>query len=165
MSSHTWATLSLDKTTLCFLSKLCISTCRGLEAKYPITLVIPSFLVQEEPSSWLSGSAFVSGAGGLRFKTRDVLPSARHCCDISSKWAMLPACAMTRKWARPTRYTLRHNTESIIKDLIWVLQEAIMQTRRERRSFCCGRKQRISLISQTINKKLPQEWWLCQHEA
>ena len=28
---------------------------------------------------------------------------------------MLPACAMTRKWARPTRYTLRHNTASIIK--------------------------------------------------
>ena len=41
-------------------------------------------------ASWSSGNAFVSGAGGLRFKSDAVLPTARHRCDISSKGAMLP---------------------------------------------------------------------------
>ena len=40
-------------------------------------------------SSWSSGNAFVSGAGGLRFKSDAVLPTARHRCNISSKGAVL----------------------------------------------------------------------------
>ena len=49
------------------------------------------------PVSWLSGNAFVSGAGGLRFKSRaaksyTVLPTVRHRCNISSKEAALPGC-------------------------------------------------------------------------
>ena len=48
-----------------------------------------------KPVSWSSGNAFVSGAGGVRFKSRavksdTVLPKARHRCDISSKGAVLP---------------------------------------------------------------------------
>ena len=43
--------------------------------------------------SWSSGNAFVSGAGGLRFKPQakfdPELPTARHRCDISSKEAVL----------------------------------------------------------------------------
>ena len=74
------------------------------------------------PASWSSGNAFVSGVGGLRFKSRtgqiehsvtNDLPPLRH----SSKRAVLPR-AMTRRWAPPTRYTLRQITASIIKDLI-----------------------------------------------
>ena len=47
------------------------------------------------PAGWSSGNAFVSGAGGLRFKSGadqigHVLPAARHRCDISSKGAVLP---------------------------------------------------------------------------
>ena len=42
----------------------------------------------------------------------------RHCCDISLKGAAVPAGAMMRRWAPQTRYTLRRNTASIMKDLI-----------------------------------------------
>ena len=46
---------------------------------------------------WSSGNAFVSGAGGLRFKARavksdTVLPTARHRCNISSKGVVLLGC-------------------------------------------------------------------------
>ena len=44
---------------------------------------------------------------GLRFKWDTVLPTARHRCDISSKEAVLPLGAMTRRWDPPTHYTLR----------------------------------------------------------
>ena len=46
-----------------------------------------------------------------------VLPTARHRCDISSKEVALSAGAMTRRWAPPTRYTLRHNTASLPNNL------------------------------------------------
>ena len=47
------------------------------------------------PASWSSGNAFVSRAGGLRFKSPPVksdtvLPTAGHRCDIPSKGAVLP---------------------------------------------------------------------------
>ena len=46
-------------------------------------------------ASWSSGNAFVSGAGGLRFKSRagqidKVLSMARNCCNIFSKETVLP---------------------------------------------------------------------------
>ena len=46
-------------------------------------------------ASWSSSNAFVSGTGGLRFKSRavklnTVVPTARHRCDISRKGAVLP---------------------------------------------------------------------------
>ena len=46
------------------------------------------------PASWSSGNAFISGSGGLSFKSRPVkldavLLTARHRCDIS-KGAVLP---------------------------------------------------------------------------
>ena len=78
-------------------------------------------LIQQ--ARWSSGNAFVSGARGLRFKFQDRqighgivngLPSLPH----SSKEAVLPAGAMTRRWAPPTRYTPRCKTASIMKDLI-----------------------------------------------
>ena len=48
-----------------------------------------------------SGNAFVSGAGGQRFKSQfgqieHILANARHHCNILSKEAVLPAGAMTR---------------------------------------------------------------------
>ena len=51
-------------------------------------------------------------------KSDTVLPTARHRCDVSSKGAVLPAGAMTRRWARQIRYTLQCITASIMKDLI-----------------------------------------------
>ena len=96
------------------------------------------------PASWSSGNALVSGAEGLRLKSRTgqighsvtksdtvlptvksdksvksdtVLPTARQRCDILRKELCCPG-AMTRRWAPPTRYMLRRNTASIMKDLI-----------------------------------------------
>ena len=62
----------------------------------------------------------VSETGSLRFKSRagqigTVLPTARDRCNISLKGAVLLTCAMTRRWAPQTRYTLRRNTASIIQ--------------------------------------------------
>ena len=65
------------------------------------------------PANWSSGDAFFFTAGGLGFKTRigqigyNGAYMARHCCDISSKEAELPAYTMKRRWAQQTRYTLR----------------------------------------------------------
>jgi len=36
--------------------------------------------------------------------------------------------AMTRSWAPPTRYTLRRNTASIMKGLVWLESENTTQT-------------------------------------
>ena len=41
-------------------------------------------------ASGSSRNAFVSGAGGLRFKSNTVLPTACHRCYVSSKEALLP---------------------------------------------------------------------------
>ena len=59
----------------------------------------------------------VLGSNLWPVKSDTVLPRARHRCDISSNGAVLPG-AMTRRWAPPTRYTLRRITASIMKDLI-----------------------------------------------
>ena len=59
-----------------------------------------------------AGNAFVSGAGGLRFKSRagqigksapNGLPA--HNCENSSKGAVLPAGTMTWRGAPQTRYS------------------------------------------------------------
>ena len=55
----------------------------------------PSWLRYLFYASWSSSNAFVSGTGGLRFKSRavksdTVVPTARHRCDISWKGAVLP---------------------------------------------------------------------------
>ena len=78
-----------------------------------------------KPASWSSGNAFVSGAGGLRFKSRvgqivhsaaDDLPALQYFFDSS--------CIARAQWREdgppPTRYTLRRNTASIMKDLILI---------------------------------------------
>ena len=67
---------------------------------------------------------FVSGADGLGFKSRTGQIGHRVANDsplqssISSNGAMLPAGAMTRRWAPQTRYALRRNTASTMKDFI-----------------------------------------------
>ena len=77
------------------------------------------------PVGLVSGNAFVSGPGSLRFrswrvKLDAVSPTARHCCDVSLKGAVLLAGVMSRRWAPPTRYTLPRNTVSLTKDLVAV---------------------------------------------
>ena len=63
---------------------------------------------------WSSGKAFVSRAG-----LGTTLPTARHCCNISLKEAVIMLLeAMTQRWAPQTLYTLRHNTANTKKDLI-----------------------------------------------
>ena len=54
--------------------------------------------------------------GGINLGAVDsnIVPTARHYCDISSKGAVLPAGAMMRKWAPPTRYTLRLSTVNVM---------------------------------------------------
>ena len=42
---------------------------------------------------------------------------------------VLPTGAMTRRWALQTRYTLRRNTASIMKDLIWYFVFFLAATR------------------------------------
>ena len=59
------------------------------------------------------------GVRGLNLglvKLGTVLPTARHCCYISSKGAVLPKHNV-RKWALPTRYMLLRITASIIKEV------------------------------------------------
>ena len=51
--------------------------------------------LREFYASWSSGNAFVSGAGGLRFKSRagqieHSVANGRHRCDISPNRAVLP---------------------------------------------------------------------------
>ena len=50
---------------------------------------------------------------------------ARHRCGISWKRAVLPAGAMTQRWDPQTRYTLRRNTASVIKELILIKTKKI----------------------------------------
>ena len=45
-----------------------------------------------------------------------MLSTACHRCGISSKGAVLPTGAVTRRWAPQTRYTLQRNTVSKLKD-------------------------------------------------
>ena len=67
-------------------------------------------------SSFLDSEVWSLNLGPV--KSDSVLPKARTRCDISSNGAVLHAGAMTRRWARPTRYTLQCNTVSIMKDVI-----------------------------------------------
>ena len=76
-----------------------------------------------EPARWSSGNAFVSGAGDLRFKSR--AGQIRQWVSNGSplllhffKRSCVAHGAMMRRLARKTRYTLRRNTASIMKDLI-----------------------------------------------
>ena len=76
------------------------------------------------PANWSSDNAFVSGAGGQRFKFRASrighsvakrAPPPQHFFERS---CVAPG-VMTRRWAPQTRYTLPHNTASIMKNYIW----------------------------------------------
>ena len=89
--------------------------------KRPLTLSIGKGKILEKPAIWSSGHAFVSEAGvwgsSLEpIKSDTVLPTVRYRCEISLKGACLDA--MTRRWATQIRYTIRHITGSITKDLI-----------------------------------------------
>ena len=91
------------------------------------------------PVSLVSGNAFVSGPGSLRFrswrvKLDAVLPTARHCCDVCLKGAVLLAGVMSRRWAPPTRYTLPRNTVSLAKDLVAMTSFAVPIVEAERRT-------------------------------
>ena len=75
-----------------------------------------------QSTSWSSGNVLVPVAGGLKFKSRAVtfdtiLAMAHHCCDISSKQAVLLGRNDVEMRAPQTRCTLRRNTAKI-KDLI-----------------------------------------------
>ena len=50
-----------------------------------------------------------------------MLPTALLRCNISSKGAVFPAGAMTRRLSPQTRYTFRRYTASIMKDLIYFI--------------------------------------------
>ena len=72
---------------------------------------------------WSSGCAFVSGAGGLRFKSlagqighslANGSPPLQH---FFEKSCVAPG-VMTLRWAPQARYTPRRNTASIMKELI-----------------------------------------------
>ena len=57
---------------------------------------------------------FVSNLGPVKLDT--MLPTTRHRCDLSSKKAVLPMGALTRKW--DPSYMLQHITAGLLKDLI-----------------------------------------------
>ena len=74
-------------------------------------------------ASWLRGKAFISGAGGLRFKSRagqiehsvvNGSPLLRHFFERG----FFASRRMMRRWAPQARYTFRRNTATIIKDLV-----------------------------------------------
>ena len=76
---------------------------------------------------WSSGNAFVSGVGGLWFKSRvrqighsvaNGSPPPRHFFESSSVAVAVFESAMTRKWASPIHFTLQRIIASITKDLI-----------------------------------------------
>ena len=75
---------------------------------------------------WSNGNVFVSGAKGLRFKSRanqnEKLPTARHRSDISRK-ELNSTGAMTQRQVSLTRYTFRRNAARIMKDLISIRDE------------------------------------------
>ena len=67
--------------------------------------------------NWISfaGNAFISGVGGSRFES--------WAGQIAATFFRRKLCcpdAMTLRWAPPTRYILRRNTASIMKDLILI---------------------------------------------
>ena len=73
-------------------------------------------------TSWSSGNAFVSEAVGPGLKSRaaqisSVANSSPPLRNFLRKDICCP-CAMTRRCAPQTRYTLRRNTSTIMKDLI-----------------------------------------------
>ena len=74
-----------------------------------------------------SGNAFASGAGGQRFKSwaGQIGQSCQGLTTAANFIQMKLCCAgaMTRKWTPPTRYTLRHNASSVMKDLVWFDKE------------------------------------------
>ena len=65
-------------------------------------------------ASWSRGNAF-SLEREVPIKSDILLPTACHCCEISSKGAVLPAGAMTRTWAPQTPYALRRNAASLMR--------------------------------------------------
>ena len=67
----------------------------------------------------------VQGANLGPVKSDPVLPTTRHRCNTSLKGGALPIGAMTRRWTPPTCYTLRRNTASKIKDLVFDLIYAL----------------------------------------
>ena len=98
----------------------------------PSTLRLNKKLVQStRPASCSSSNAFVSGTGGSEVQI-SCRSNRTQCCQrlatVASFLRKELGCpgAMTRRWAPPTRYTLRRITASIIKDLIWFTKYHIM---------------------------------------
>ena len=67
------------------------------------------------PTSWSSANAFVSGAGGLRFKSwaGQIRRSAANAATFLRKGLCCPG-AMTRRWALQTRYMYEERF-----DVVW----------------------------------------------
>ena len=59
----------------------------------------------------------VSGSNLGSVKSATLLRTARHRCTISSNEAVLPGCNNS-EMGSPTRYTLRRNAASLMKDVI-----------------------------------------------
>ena len=85
-----------------------------------------SFVLLNCTASWSSDNAFVNRARVLKFKYRtgqighDIangLPPLRHCFESSK---LCCPGTITRRCAPSTRYKLRRNTASTMKDLILV---------------------------------------------
>ena len=74
-------------------------------------------------AEWLSGNAFVSGAGEFVVQMSDRSNWTLSCqrLAIAATFLRMELCRMgimTRKWTPQSRYTLRRNTACIIKDFV-----------------------------------------------
>ena len=64
-----------------------------LKSTYSITanqIYISCIYSNSVTASWLSDNAFLSSGRGLRFKSRAGQIEHHHCCNVSSKGAVLP---------------------------------------------------------------------------
>ena len=99
----------------------CITMMAKKKKNCDIPLITGQFVKRK--SVRLRSRRFKSWAGQIGHSVASGLPLLLN----FSKEAVLPS-RMTRRGAPPTRYTLQHNTASIIKDLILICIRLISQT-------------------------------------
>ena len=76
------------------------------------------------PVSWSIGNAFVSGAGGLKFKSRankigHIVANGSSSLRQLFERSRVAASTATQRDGPHQLFTLRRNTANIMKDLIW----------------------------------------------
>ena len=76
------------------------------------------------PASWSIGNAFVSGAGGLRFKSRaskigHIVANGSSSLRQLFERSRVAASIATQRDGPRQLFTLRRNRANIMKDLIW----------------------------------------------